>query len=218
MRISDDRYSRDRLRLDLALRFIHHEARTHTIRAWTGLTDDRIRKLYRTYLHEAGGAKVARHRGKSPRQAAFFTRSQRMRRESAVFASVSSLFGLITPQTITVSQRAVSQGAGSHAAVSNVSGTASAAPRENAATPTVARGALLCEAFEAYTALIGESQISFEHAVFLLSALLAGDELRMAHCRDCTGVLVTDRLALRVPVCNECAASDPQSGPAKEGR
>ena len=45
MRISDDRYSRDRLRLDLALRFIHHEARTHTIRAWTGLTDDRIRKF-----------------------------------------------------------------------------------------------------------------------------------------------------------------------------
>src|SRR6186997_2321381 len=74
MRISDDRYSRDRLRLDLALRFIHHEARTHTIRAWTGLTDDRIRKLYRTYLYEAGGTGVARHRGKSPRQAAFFTR------------------------------------------------------------------------------------------------------------------------------------------------
>ena len=28
MRISDDRYSRDRFRLDLALRFIRHEART----------------------------------------------------------------------------------------------------------------------------------------------------------------------------------------------
>jgi hypothetical protein len=180
MRISDDRYSRDRLRLDLALRFIHHEARTQTIRAWTGLTDDRIRKLYRTYLFEAGGATVARHRGKSPRQAAFFTRSLRMRREAAVFASVSSLFGLITPQTILV-DRGVQ-----HA-------------------PTVARGALLCEAFEAYCALIGESQISFEHAVYLLGALVAGDELRVAHCRECSGVLVTDRLALRAPVCNECA-------------
>ena len=190
MRISDDRYSRDRLRLDLALRFIHHEARTHTIRAWTGLTDDRIRKLYRTYLYEAGGAKVARHRGKSPRQAAFFTRSLRMRREAAVFASVSSLFGLITPQTITVLPIGRRLGA-----------------RQSA--PTVARGALLCEAFEAYTALMGESQISFEHAVFLLGALLAGDELRVAHCRDCSGVLVTDRLALRIPVCNECSAADP---------
>ena len=54
---------------------------------------------------------------------------------------------------------------------------------------------------------MGESQISFEHAVFLLGALLAGDELRVAHCRDCSGVLVTDRLALRIPVCNECSAS-----------
>ena len=121
MRISDDRYSRDRLRLDLALRFIHHEARTHTIRAWTGLTDDRIRKLYRTYLFEAGGASVARHRGKSPRQAAFFTRSSRMRRESAVFASVSSLFGLITRQSIVVDRSAARADSGARrAAVRNL--------------------------------------------------------------------------------------------------
>lgn len=182
MRISDDRYSRDRLRLDLALRFIHHEARTHTIRAWTGLTDDRIRKLYRTYLHEAGGGTVARHRGKSPRQAAFFTRTLRMRRQAAVFASVSSLIGLITPQSITVDRSAQSR-------------------------PTVARGALLCEAFETYRALVGEPLISFEHAVFLLAALDAGDELRIALCRDCNSVLVTDRLALRTPVCNDCAGA-----------
>lgn len=184
MRISDDRYSRDRLRLDLALRFIHHEARTHTIRAWTGLTDDRIRKLYRTYLHEADGSGVPRHRGKSPRQAAFFTRSLRMRREAAVFASVSSIFGLIRPQSITVSRAAQP-------------------------APTVARGSLLCEAFETYRALVGEAQISFEHAVFLLGALQVGDELRLSHCRECSGVLVTDRLALRAPVCNDCGARRP---------
>jgi hypothetical protein len=212
MRISDDRYSRDRLRLDLALRFIHHEARTHTIRAWTGLTDDRIRKLYRTYLYEAGGAKVARHRGKSPRQAAFFTRSLRMRREAAVFASVSSLFGLITPQTLALSALALSPPTLSPAA------SASANVRPAESTPTVARGALLCEAFEAYTALMGDSQISFEHAVFLLGALLAGDELRIAHCRDCSSVMVTDRLALRIPICNECSAADPPCEGPSGGR
>ena len=89
-----------------------------------------------------------------------------MRREAAVFASVSSLFGLITRDTITVE----------HAAQP---------------TPTVARGALLCEAFETYRALVGEPQISFEHAVYLLGALYAGDELRVAHCRDCASVLAT---------------------------
>ena len=67
MRISDNRYSRDRSRLDLALRFIRHEARTQTIRAWTGLSDDRIRKMYREYMKEPGFA-VSRPRGKSPRQ------------------------------------------------------------------------------------------------------------------------------------------------------
>jgi hypothetical protein len=45
MHISDDRYSRERLCLDVALRFMRHEARTQTIRTWTGLTDDRIRKV-----------------------------------------------------------------------------------------------------------------------------------------------------------------------------
>jgi hypothetical protein len=45
MRISDDRYDRERSSLDLALKFLRHEARTQTIRSWTGLSDDRIRKL-----------------------------------------------------------------------------------------------------------------------------------------------------------------------------
>src|SRR4029079_13395407 len=100
----------------------------------------------------------------------------------AVFASVSSLFGLITRESITVERAAEP-------------------------TPTVARGALLCEAFETYRALVGEPQISFEHAVCLLGARHAGDELRVAHCRDCAGVLVTDRLALRTPGCNGWAGA-----------
>ena len=74
MRISDDRYHRERLRMELALRFLRHEARTQTIRAWTGLSDDRIRKLYRSYLGDARG-ELPRHRGKSPHQVAYFTRS-----------------------------------------------------------------------------------------------------------------------------------------------
>jgi hypothetical protein len=45
MRISEDRHSRDRLSLDLALKFLRYEARTQTIRTWTGLSDDRVRKL-----------------------------------------------------------------------------------------------------------------------------------------------------------------------------
>ena len=42
MRISGGRYTRERFCLDLALRFLRHEARTQTIRAWSGLPDNRI--------------------------------------------------------------------------------------------------------------------------------------------------------------------------------
>src|ERR1700743_3113902 len=94
MRISDNRYSRDRFRLDLACRFIRHEARTHTIRAWTGLSDDRIRKLYRHYSDEHGNA-VSRPRGKSPQQAALFTRSPKLKEESSLLASLCSLLGAL---------------------------------------------------------------------------------------------------------------------------
>jgi hypothetical protein len=95
MRVHDDRYSRDQRRFEIAMRFIRHEARTHTIRAWTGLTDDRIRKLYRSYIKESHGKAPVRHRGKSPQQPAFFTRSIRARQETALLASLCRSIGAL---------------------------------------------------------------------------------------------------------------------------
>lgn len=179
MRISDDRYSRDRLRLDLALRFIQHEARTRTIRAWTGLTDDRIRKLYRSYFDRRGAASVPRPRGRSPQQASFFTRSPRLKQEAALIASLCSLLGALPPGR---------------------------PPRAGLAHPGfgIAQGLALCQAYEAYRALIPAARISFEHMVYLFTALLRGDELRLATCVGCGALLVTERMALKDPRCLHC--------------
>jgi hypothetical protein len=180
MRISDDRYSRDRQRLDLALRFIQHEARTRTIRTWTGLTDDRIRKLYRSYIVVDGAPPVTRHRGKSPQQASFFTRTPRMRQETSVLASMCYLLGVMPQQRIADSARQL---------------------------PGMQRGEALCEAFETYRRLVPSPRISFEHAVYLVAALARGDELRATHCMDCTGVIVVDRLAIHGKRCLACEES-----------
>lgn len=177
MRISDDRYSRDRLRLDLALRFMQHEARTHTIRKWTGLTDDRIRKLYRSYLTEAP-ARLARHRGKSPGQACFFTRTARVQQEAAVLASLFCLLGVVPPGRVVEAGHPL---------------------------PGVARGERLCQAFEVYLSLVPGSQITFEHAVLLLNELARGIELRLGDCAVCGGLVVVDSLALRDARCSHCA-------------
>lgn len=95
MHISNERYFDDRERHDLALRMIRHEARTCTIRMCTGLTDDRIRRLYQTYATHVPAAPVRRHRGKSPRRIAFFTRNPRAQFESSVLASMFTAFGLL---------------------------------------------------------------------------------------------------------------------------
>jgi hypothetical protein len=178
MRISDDRYSRERFCLDLALRFLRHEARTQTIRKWTGLTDDRIRNLYRSYMSR-GAHFVPRHRGKSPHQVAYFTRSLRVQWETAHLASMLSLFSVVPTQP---------------------------SPELAASLPTVARGEKLCYAFEMYQTTIPASQISFEHSVFLATVLARGDQLRLGGCRDCGGLLVIERLPVRERRCQYCAS------------
>jgi hypothetical protein len=176
MRISDSRYTRDRFRLDLALRFMRHEARTHTIRKWTGLTDDRIRKLYRAYLTEAPGP-ISRHRGKSPGQACFFIRTPRVQQESAVLASLFCLLGVMPDHIVVDAEHPV---------------------------PGVTRGEKLCQAFEAYLMLVPSSQISFEHAVLLINELARGVELKLGYCMSCGGLVVVDSLALRDIRCGRC--------------
>ncbi|MGA2563025.1 MAG: hypothetical protein ABSF96_05635 [Steroidobacteraceae bacterium] len=178
MRMFDDRYSRERRRFEIALRFIQLEARTHTIRAWTGLTDDRIRKLYRSYLSEPRAVPLTRHRGKSPQQSVFFTRTARARQESALLASLWRLIGALPALSgAEIPQR----------------------------LPGLNRGELLCQGYDSYRALVPAPVISFEHAVYLLSALARGEELRLGNCGACHACVVADRWSLRTPQCVACA-------------
>jgi hypothetical protein len=194
MRVSDDRYTRDRQRLDLALRLIRHEARTFTIRQWTGLSDDRIRKLYRSYVLDHGDRHVFRHRGKSPRQAAFFFRNTELNFQAAQLASLFVMYGLVS---------------GSNSRLE---------PRFRLGS--LESGALLCQAFEAYIELHAPAGISFEHAWFLLLALARQDEVSISRCDLCGGMRLRDLLARRRLACGTCGhwvqaapVSAPLSGP-----
>ena len=179
MRISEDRYDRDRQRLELALRFLTHEARTQTIRVWTGLSDDRIRKLYRSYLGRAA-CYVPRHRGKSPHQAAYFTRSLRIQQETSVLASFFALAWLVPEEP---------------------------SPAAAASLPDIARGHLLCTAYETYTIAIPTAAISFEYGHFLADCLARGDQLRLGRCSGCGGFIVIERFPIRERRCQHCAAA-----------
>ncbi|GAC1497668.1 MAG: hypothetical protein NVS1B6_03450 [Steroidobacteraceae bacterium] len=190
MRVSDDRYTRDRQRFDLALRLIRHEARTFTIRQWTGLSDDRIRKLYRSYVLDHDARCVLRHRGKSPRQAAFFFRNSELSFQSAQLASLYVMYGLLC-------------------------GTRSGLePRYRVGS--LESGALLCQAYEAYVELHAPAGISFEHGWFLLLALARRDEVGMSRCGVCGGVRLRDLLAKHKLACGTCCPRGPAPPAAPE--
>jgi hypothetical protein len=176
LRVTDHRYSRDLERHHLALRMIRHEARTCTIRLCTTLTDDRIRKLYRSYVSAGPAAlEVRRKRGKSPRRTAYFLRNASAHLEASLLAGLFAAVGLIEDE-----------GA------------------RNPSQRSLEFGALFCDAFETYQSLWRSGRLSFEHAWFLLMALASGEDLQVDGCPECGGAFVRDALALspgRCPIC-----------------
>jgi len=176
MRITDDRYTRDRLRLDLALRLIRHEARTCTIRDWTGLSDDRIRKLYKSYVQYAGEGRIRRHRGKAPRQAAYFLRNGELRMQAASLASFLCQLGLL----------------------------AGAAPAQGGGVEQLRWAESFCQAYEAFLQEHRSPQIGFEHACFLRRALERQRELCLDDCAGCGALVVVSSFASRPATCSFC--------------
>ena len=90
MRAGEARYQHEIGSIGLALRFIQLGARTSTIRAFTGLSGDRIRKLSHQYENPRN-----RHRGKSPQQASYFIRSAKVRHQASFLGGVLYSCGLV---------------------------------------------------------------------------------------------------------------------------
>lgn len=177
MRSTDNRYRGEQARFDLALRMIGHEARTGTIRHCTGLSEDRIRKLYATYFKHGTNASIRRHRGKSPRQIAPFVANLERRLEASAVATLLLASGLLRD-----------------------------APLESRIEPLPLEiGARFCRAYETYQLLIPSPLLSFEWAWNLYLSLILGEELALAACADCQALYLFDALALNQRECPGCA-------------
>lgn len=183
MRATDDRYRGEQERFDLAMRMIGHEARTGTIRYWTGLSDDRIRKLYTAYF-KFEGKPVKRRRGRSPSQIGPLVRSPERALESGVLAN---LF---------ISNRLL-----------NCKGGPQPVLERN-----TEMGHRFCESFESYRNLVTSPKLSFEWAWNLLVSMRRGDELGFERCERCTISYIVDLLALPKAGCPNCTvAKDKQT-------
>jgi hypothetical protein len=175
MRATDDRYRGEQAKFNLAMRMIRHEARTGTIRYFTGLNDDRIRKLYTTYFKHSE-VPVRRQRGRSPTRIGPLVRTPQRALESGVFANVLLSNGLLS--------------------VEEPPGP----PLKN----NIDLGHRLCECFETFDELVPRSSLSFEWGWNLLISMRRGDELGIAHCEACSICYVFDLLSLPRSACPAC--------------
>lgn len=183
MRVTDHRYAAELDKFNLAVRMIRHEARTGTIRACTGFSEDRIRKIYNAYFRSAPGAVIRRHRGKSPTRIRQFVNSTPHQLEASLLAG---LFLLCDAAQIVRNGRAERTGGASR----------------------VALGERICQAFETYRGVHPEPRLSFEWAWNLYHSLVESRELYFAECGTCGGAYVQDAYALDYRRCPFCELKD----------
>jgi len=179
MRLTDDRYSGEKSQFELALRLIRHEARTRTIRECTGLSDDRIRKLYSTYFRNSGDTRTKRRRGKSPRQVTRFVKNAENQLQATTLVALFSIGLLIR--------------------VDDQDRVHPCWPR-----PDVEFGHRLCRAYETYRLLHDDATLNFEWAWNLLQCIAMNDELYLAVCSHCQARYVQDAYALDRRTCPMC--------------
>jgi hypothetical protein len=192
MRLTDDRYSGERRQFELALRMIRHEARTRTIRECTGLSDDRIRKLYATYFRDGGKSGIKRRRGKSPRQVTRYVKSPEHQLQATTLVALFHT-GLLV--RLDADDKV-------HACW----------PR-----PDVEFGHRLCRAYETYQLLHDNAKLSFEWVWNLLQCISLNDELYLAHCGSCEARYVQDAYALDRKICPSCCIES-STQPTRERR
>ena len=183
MRVTDDRYAGELEKFDLAMRMIGHEARTGTIRACTGFTEDRVRKLVSSYFAHTGRAPVRRRRGKSPRQIAPFISNAPRQSEATLLATLFVYCQVLRLQPDGELVRG-SAGCG------------------------VEEGQRVCQAYEMYLSLHERPGLSFEWAWNLYHALVVSGELYFAWCDTCDAPYVQDRYALDYQRCPTCELRD----------
>ena len=180
MRVTQSRYEGELDRFHLAIRMLGLQARTSTIGRYTGLSSDRIRKAYASYVVEHGKNKLPlRKRGRPPSQVTRFVKTPDQHCESTILLVLFMHAGLLVP------------------------GSTPTCLLSKTLSPLTI-GHRLCDAYEMHRSLMPGGEMSLELAATLLRALGETHELIVASCGFCGALYVQDAYALdygRGPFC-----------------
>jgi hypothetical protein len=141
MRVSEDRYTRDLRRIELAHRLIRHEVRSYWIRAFTRFTEGRIRNLLRSYGLAADG--LHRYRGSPPRlYTKFMTPAKHS--EASALAGLAFIWHLVPEEPVRNACRTL---------------------------PSLDFGENICEAFELFRLMIPGATLNLDRFILIVMAL-----------------------------------------------
>ena len=175
MRVTEDRYVRDLRRLNLARRFLRYQVRTQSICEWTGLSDLRVRTLFRAY--DVDNQIAQRHRGPSPTRIQAVLRSPILRCEASAIAVLGYLLGAIPFRVNPDARRTL---------------------------PSVEAGERLCKALEIYRRIVPSSTFTMDQFILVTVSLAEGTEVELRHCSHCHGSLLLDKRPNERALCPWC--------------
>jgi hypothetical protein len=155
MRVSEDRYTRDLRRIQLAHRLIRHEVRTYWIRAFTRFTEGRIRNLLRSYGLASDG--LHRYRGSPPRLYARLV-VPKHHSEASALAGIAFIWHLVPEEAVPNAWRTL---------------------------PSLEFGETVCEAFELFRHMIPGGTLNLDRFILLVMALAQRQLTvgHCSHCR-----------------------------------
>jgi hypothetical protein len=164
METPDAREEIDERRLQLARRLLRHCARTGTVRAWTGMSADRVRKIYRRCISRTANGR-SRPCGAYPIRVSYFFSTKQLEREVAWLSSLLILLDAIPSKDELA---------------------------RNTIEAKIARAEKICQSFETYCSLVPNPQISFERTLLLTGALARSNRLLLNSCPNCGALKVTE--------------------------
>jgi hypothetical protein len=183
MRVTDDRYLRDRRAFDLAWRLINLGARTGTISRWTGIAERRVRALQQSYrsLDPGIAGALKRPRGQSPYRVERLLHSPQQQQDATCFARLCESKGVLPTSDLADVDRML---------------------------PGIERGELLCGAYESFKHDFPKSPLSIEQAVLLLTELARGEDIGLEVCDKCGNLKIIDRLNPGSQICAACGCKN----------
>lgn len=178
MHLSEHCFIFELRRFGVAIRMLKHDARTRTIKAWTGLSAERVRKLFRAQRREnCRGAARRRQRGPSPTHLEAVLTSESLKSEAAAIAGVCRVLEVVPPER---------------------------RPKGRDTLVIIAQGERVLSAHELFQDIVPRPRLNLEQWLLLLHSLSGGAEWGIGQCNCCPAVVVIDRLALASAVCEDC--------------